>query len=300
MRLDDLRYFVAVAEHGHAGRAAPRLGVSQPALTKGIQRLERELGLQLFDRGPHGMTLTAVGSVFFERARHVCTGFDEATQEAADLHRGAAGTVRIGVSPIFADPLVAAAFTQLRAQRPGAQLRLSISLNDALLPALRLGDLDLTLNALEDEAPPGLEQEPLFDDDLCVALRAGHPLLARRRLRFADLAQADWALPGREVLARRRVEARFAELGAPPPHVVVHLDSSVTLTPATVRDSDLLTVLSRFSLGLPSGEGLRALPIEGASWPRRVGLVTRRGAYLSPLVQRFVELLRERARGLRG
>ncbi|MFY9514665.1 MAG: LysR family transcriptional regulator, partial [Rubrivivax sp.] len=201
MRLDDLRYFVAVAEHGHVGRAAQRLGVTQPALTKGVQRLEASLGLQLFERSARGMALTSVGNVFFERARHLCLGLDEAVQEAGDLHLGAIGTIRVGVSPLFADTLVGETFATLLRQRPGAKARLAISLNDTLLASLRLGDLDLSINALEDAEPEGLEQRPLFDDELCVVLRDDHALLQRPQLRFADLAEARWALPGVQVLA---------------------------------------------------------------------------------------------------
>jgi DNA-binding transcriptional LysR family regulator len=293
--MDDLRYFVAVAEHQHVGRAAQRLGVSQPALTKGVQRLEHELGLQLFERGARGMTLTSVGSVFFERARHLTVGLDEAVQEANDLHLGAIGMVRVGVSPIFADHLVAETFARMLQQRPGAKAHVSISLNDQLRASLRLGDLDFSINALEDPDPEDLQQDALLDDELCIVLREGHPLLARGRLRFADLAQAAWALPGHDVLARRRVEARFAEQELPPPKVVLQLDTSITLATAALRHSDLVGVMSRFSLRLPAGRGLVRLEVEGAAWPRRVGVVRRRGAYLSPLADRFIELLRERA-----
>ncbi|MGV3569934.1 MAG: LysR family transcriptional regulator [Ramlibacter sp.] len=295
MRLEDLRYFVAVAEEGHVGRAAQRLGVSQPALTKGVQRLEHGLAVELFERGPKGMALTAVGSVFFERARHLCLGLDDAVQEVGDLHLGAIGTIRIGVSPILADRLVAETFALLLRQRPGAKARLAISLNDTLLASLRLGDLDVTINALDDTEPDDLLQVPLFEDRLCVVLREGHPLLQRQHLRLQDIADAGWALPGPEVLARRRLEARLAEQGLPLPRVVVGLDTSVTLAPALLRGSDLLSVMSRFSLGTEAGRGLVPLPLADASWPRRVGVVTRRGAYLSPLVGRFIELLQERS-----
>lgn len=300
MRLEDLRYFVAVAEEGHVGRAAQRLGVTQPALTKGIQRLEHGLDLQLFERGPKGMTLTSVGTVFLERARHVCTGLDEAVQEASDLHLGAIGTIRVGVSPIFSDRLVAETFAQLLHQRPGAKASLVISLNDTLLAALRRGDLDLSVNALDESDPEDLDQLPLFEDELCVVLREGHPLLARARLRLPDLADVAWALPGPEVLARRRLEARLAEHGMQPPRVVLRLDSSVTLSSSALRSSDLLGVMSRFSLRSPAGQGLVPLPLHEATWPRRVGVVTRRGAYVSPLVTRFIELLRERSREFGG
>jgi DNA-binding transcriptional LysR family regulator len=282
------------------GRAAQRLGVSQPALTKGVQRLEASLGLQLFERSPKGMALTSVGNVFFERARHVCMGLDEAVQEANDLHLGAIGTIRVGVSPVFADRLVGETFAQLLHQRPGARASLAISLNDTLLAALRRGELDLSVNALDESQPDDLDQLPLFDDELSVVLREGHPLLARPRLRLEDLADAAWALPGPEVLARRRLEARLAEHGMPPPRVVLRLDSSVSLAPSALRSSDLLAVMSRFSLRSAAGQGIVALPLTEASWPRRIGVVTRRGAYLSPLVTRFIELLRERSREFGG
>lgn len=295
MRLEDLRYFIAVAEAGHVGRAAQRLGVSQPALTKGVQRLEQVLDMQLFDRGAKGMVLTRLGTVFFERARQVCLGLDDAVQEVSDLHLGILGTIRVGVSPVFADRLVGETFTQLLQQRPGAKLRLSTGLNDTLLASLRLGDLDLAINALVDGEPQDLVQVPLFDDELCVVLREQHPLLQLADLRLNDLADVGWVLPGPEVLARRRLEARLAERGLPPPRVVMRTESSVTLVPGVLRGSDLLTIMSRFSLSTPAGAGLAALPLADATWARRVGVVTRRGAYLSPLATRFIEMMQARS-----
>ena len=300
MRMDDLRYFVAVAEQGHVGRAAQRLGVTQPALTKGVQRLEASMGLQLFERTSRGMVLTTVGSVFFERARHLCMGLDEAVQEAEDMHLGAIGVVRVGVSPPFADSLVGEAFVQLLAQRPGARARVTISLNDTLLHSLRLGDLDISVNALDDVEPEDLHYQVLFDDELCVVLREQHPLLHKSRLSLADLAAQQWALPGSQVLARRRIEARFAEAGLPAPNVVFETDTSMTLVPSMLRCTDLLGLMSRQSLRSSVGRGLVALELHDAFWPRRIGVISRRGAYLSPLVQRYIEVLSERAREMQA
>lgn len=293
MRTDDLRYFIAVATQGHVGRAAQRLGVTQPALTKGVQRLEASLGLQLFERTSRGMVLTTVGSVFFERAKHLCLGLDEAVQEAEDLHLGAIGTIRVGVSPPFADSLVSEAFARLLKQRPGAKVRVSISLNDTLLNSLRLGDLDISVNALDDGEPEDLDYQVLFDDELRVVLREHHPLLHRQSLGLADLASQQWALPGIQVLARRRVEARFAENGLPPPDVVFQTDTSMTLASSVLRRTDLLGLMGRQSLRSAAGRGLVALELHNAIWPRRIGVISRRGAYLSPLVRRYVEVLTE-------
>jgi len=294
MRLDDLRYFIAVAEEGHVGRAAHRLGLSQPALTKGIQRLEQALTLTLFDRGSHGMTLTSVGDVFFQRVRHLCMGFDDAVQEAGQLHLGNIGTVRIGTSPIYADALVAKAFTQLHSQRPGAKAQISIQFNTTLLAALRLGDLDLCVNAIGDVAPEGLAQEILFDDALYVVMRDRHPLLSRHDVQLHHLAQAQWVLPNARVPARRWVEARFLEHGLPVPTIVCELDNALMIS-SIVRNSDLLSVMSRFSLSRPASRGLVVVPHAAARWGRQVGIVTRKNAYVSPVSLRFMELLRTTA-----
>lgn len=299
MRTDDLNYFVAVATQGNMGRAAQRLGVTQPALSKGVQRLEASLGLQLFDRTPRGMVLTAVGSVFFERAKHLCLGLDEAVQEAQNLHLGAIGMVRVGVSPPFADALVGEAFARLLKQRPGAKAKVSIGLNDTLLNSLRLGDLDISVNALDEVEPDDLDYQVLFDDKLRVVLREHHPLLQKQYLSLADLASERWALPGTQVFARRRVEARFAENGLPAPDVVFQTDTSMTLVASVLRRTDLLGLMGQQSLRSSAGQGLVALELSNAVWSRRIGIISRRGAYLSPLVRRYAQVLSERAGEMR-
>ncbi|OZI59225.1 LysR family transcriptional regulator [Bordetella genomosp. 4] len=100
MRLEDLDYFLAVARAGHVGRAADGMGISQPALTKGIRRLEDELKLQLFVRTPKGMELTMPGKAFYQRSLQARRELDEALREAGDLHRGSVGLVRVGVTPV--------------------------------------------------------------------------------------------------------------------------------------------------------------------------------------------------------
>ncbi|MDM0118107.1 LysR family transcriptional regulator, partial [Variovorax sp. J22R133] len=102
LRLDDIDYFLAVAQHGQVRRAAAALGLSQPALTKGLQRLEKELGFPLFERGARGMTLTPVAEQFRQRTQTLRASLGDAIKEAADLHLGAMGTLRVGVSPLYA------------------------------------------------------------------------------------------------------------------------------------------------------------------------------------------------------
>ena len=291
LRLDDLDYFLAVARHRTVRRAAVELAVSQPALTKGIQRLEAELGFPLFARSRRGMELTAASARFFERLATLRGSLGEAIKEAADLHLGELGTLHVGVSPLYANQLFVPACVRLNQERPAARVSVLIHLNDALLTALRRGDIDLSINALPAELPDDLRALPLMTDDLCLVVREGHPLLARRRLRLKDLAQAQWMLPGLAVAARRAVEGRLAEAGLPPPQVVVEVNNTAAQLLDLVRHSDLVSLMSAAMLSGPAGQGLAALPMAEARFRRQIGIVTRAGSALPPLGQRLVEIL---------
>jgi len=299
VRLEDLDYFLAVAEAGHVGRASERLGATQPALTKGVQRLERELKLQLFERTAKGMSLTAAGETFYERVRNVRSGLNDAIKEANDLHLGKVGLVRAGISPIYVEHFFRDACTELLQQRPAARVQVTIGLNDKLFAALRAGDLDFSISALLNANDSEFEREPLFTDNLQVVAREGHPIFLAADLQFSDLAKASWLLPGGQVMARRAVEASFAKHGLPPPNVVIESNSTIASMMGLVKATDLLSVTGESMLRLPNGAGLRPVPLQEASWPRVVGITTRRGAYLSPLTQRMLELLRQRG-GLRS
>jgi DNA-binding transcriptional LysR family regulator len=300
VRLDDIDYFLAVAEHGQVRRAAAALGLSQPALTKGLQRLEKELGFPLFERGPRGMTLTPVAGQFRQRTQTLRASLGDAIKEAADLHLGAMGMLRVGVSPLYAERLFVPACLQLHEQRPAARMRVMINLNDALLAALRLGDLDLTINAIPRILPEDLEAVPLISDDLCMVVREGHPLLARRRVRLQDLAEAQWMLPGPGVAGRRGVEARLAEAGLPPPRIAVEVSNTAGQLSRLLAHSDLVSIMSEATLAGPGGQGLAPLPFAEARFTRAIGVVLRRQHALPPLAKRFLEILRESAHAARS
>ncbi|MBO9647505.1 MAG: LysR family transcriptional regulator [Variovorax sp.] len=295
LRLDDIDYFLAVAGHGQVRRAAAALGLSQPALTKGLQRLEKELGFPLFERGARGMTLTPVAEQFRQRTQTLRTSLGDAIKEASDLHLGAMGLLRVGVSPLYAERLFVPACLQLHQQRPAARLRVMVNLNDALLGALRLGDLDLSINAIPRVPSEDLEAVPLMNDDLCMVVREDHPLLRRRRVRLQDLVDAHWMLPGPGVAGRRGVEARLAEAGMPPPRVAVEVSNTASQLSRLVIRSDLVALMSQAMLAGPAGEGLAPLPFAEARFAREIGALMRKDHVLSPLAKRFLEILRETA-----
>lgn len=293
LRLDDLDYFFAVARHGQVRRAAADAQVTQPAVTKAIQRLEAELGFPLFVRSRRGMALTAPAERFLQRIGSLRANLGDAIKEAADLHLGALGVLRAGVSPLYAQRLFVPACLRLHRERPAARVTVDVNLNDALLAALRRGDIDFSLNALPASLPDELQALPLIEDDLCLVVREGHPLLTKRRLRLSDLAGAAWMLPGPDVGARRAVEARLEAAGLPPPRIVVEVGNTAAQLTGLLLGSDLIALMSASRLEAPNNRGVVPIPLAEARFRRQIGVLTRRDAGLPPLAQRFIEILRD-------
>ncbi len=293
MFLRDLGYFLRVAETGSLRKAAQATDVTQPAITKGLRRLEAELGIVLVERTSRGAELTEVGRSFLERARRLQRDIETAMQEANDLRAGAQGLVRVGVTPALSEAIVQDAAMTLLAQRPAARVRTRIALSDELLTALRKAELDIVVSGIPDPAPDDLEVLPLGRHELGVLARAGHPLLAKRRPQLADAARCAWMLPRRGVLSRDWLDATFASHDLPRPLARLEFDPTHEGLMAIVLRSDLLTV-GGIELCQRPGSPLGMLDIEALRWRRPVAALTRANAKLTPVVKRFLELLQAR------
>lgn len=299
IQLNDIDYFLAVAEEGQVRKAAQRLGVSQPAVTKGLQRLESAMGFQLFERSVRGMTLTSVAEQFRQRTSGLRGVLSDAVKEATDLHIGSLGLLRVGVSPLYAEKLFVPAFVQLHQQRPAATVRASVHLNDELWRLMRQGELDLAISSLPARLPDDLTAVELFRDDLCMVVRDGHPLLRKRKLKLADLADAQWMLPGPEVSARRHVELQFAQAGLQAPKIVLQVNNTASQMRQVLCETDLVSLLTESMLVGHLGKGLTVLPLQQARMKRTVGITLLKSAQRQPMTSRFVELLEHCATQLR-
>lgn len=189
MELRTLRYFVAVAEELHFGRAAARLHMSQPPLSRAIRQLETEVGAALFARSPGGVTLTPVGAVLLDEAR--------ALLDQADLLRArvaaAAGlaTITVGILGDSTDPGITRLAAAFRRSHPGVDIRIrDTDLTDPTC-GLRAGLVDVALTrAPFDET--ALTVRELRADPVGAVLRADDPLARRDHLDLADLADRRW------------------------------------------------------------------------------------------------------------
>lgn len=286
MELRHLRYFVAVAEELHFGRAAARLRIVQPALSMQVQHLEREVGVMLLDRSRRRVALTPAGRVFLAEARRTLAGADLAVRAARNADAGSEGRLRIG----FADlamwwelPTILRRFID---RFPRVDVILTELHREAQREALLRGDIDVGFLTL-DSGERQLEGRLVLRDRLQVALPRGHALATRRRIPLRALAEEPW------VLFPSDLRTRFAQL-------VLASCSSAGFTPRVAQEArQLHSLISLVSGGvgvtlLPSvvartaRSGVVFRPLVGAA-PQLLMHVAWRSGETSPVLQRFVE-----------
>ncbi|MFL9992284.1 LysR family transcriptional regulator [Paraburkholderia sediminicola] len=293
METRDLDYLLAVEEHRGIGKAAEALGMSQPALTKAIQRVEAQTGLALFQRTANGAAPTQAGSLFLARARRIALEYEDALKEMHAIRSGEQGMLSLGYSPTVPAALVLGACRQLLKERPAARLRLRRRLARDLVDLLVAGELDLIVAPEPKPDANELSFVELFRDSLSVLADESHPLHLKRNLRLADLADQEWLLPGPTIPLRQQVDAAFARQGLDAPKLRVETDFGSTSLLHLLRGTAMLCVAGTESFD--ALEGLRALNLDPSELDlrRHIGVVFRKEAYLSPLAQRAMALLQE-------
>ena len=175
IELRHLRYFIAVAEELHFGRAAQRLHLAQPPLSQQIRKLENMLGHALFHRTSRAVRLTSAGEVLLERARRTLTTIEEDVEEVRSVGRGEQGVLRVGFIGSGMLTSLPDVFRKYRRAFPRVQLTLHESFTSQVVHGLERGTLDVGF--LRDGGPiDGLTVEPLFSERFIAVLPAGHPL----------------------------------------------------------------------------------------------------------------------------
>jgi DNA-binding transcriptional LysR family regulator len=290
VELRQLRYFVAVAEERHFGRAAKRLRLSQPPLSTQIKGLEEELGVKLFQRSTRQVALTDAGRTFLERAEGILEAVEEAKEAAKGADEGVRGRLEIGFISSATLGLLPPAIRLFRERFGGVEIELRELTSAQQIDALYAGEIRVGLVRLPLRAP-GLRFEPLQEESFLVALPSGHPLEALESVPLEAMVDQPLIFFTRQLMPslHAQIVELFQRVGAFPNVVqhAVHLQTIVGLVASDVGLAILPEPAERFSR---EGVVYRSLDAPDAtSW---VGLARVEGDG-SLLVENFVRTVRE-------
>jgi DNA-binding transcriptional LysR family regulator len=292
MELRHLRYFVAIAEEQHYGRASQRLRVAQPALSRQIQDLEKELGFNLFERLPRGVKLNAAGKLFLEDTRRVLQELSEAAVRAGRVASGRSGTLRVGFTENASwRGVVPDSFRRFRERQPDAELQLQPEASLAQLEAIRSGRLDAGFVNFMPQSDPELDQLLAARQHVELAAPKRHPLTKLKKLRLRDLTDAPF------IWFPRRANPAFYD------QMMRECYRGGLKSPRIVQEGvNEPTILSLVSTGMGVGwvlatarwrcpESVVILPVADLNMPLTLTLVWRKDN-TSPLLANFIAEVR--------
>ncbi|HVW25589.1 MAG TPA: LysR substrate-binding domain-containing protein [Polyangiaceae bacterium] len=287
MELRHLRYFVAVAEERHFGRAARRLHMAQPPLSRQIQALETELGFPLFQRSRRSVELTPAGAVLLEYTRRLFTDLDRAVHEARRAHAGETGYISIAYLSSLAYSGLTALLRAFRERLPDVEVTLRELSPAAQLDALKDGNLDVGFvrGPIDD---PSIAHECVRRERLLVALPPDHPMTSKKRLPLSALANESFVM-----FPRARAAAFFDSL--------ITMCHEAGFSPRIVQQAPQLDIVSLVAAGygvaiLPESiremrrPGVELRPIIGA--PFIDLLAAWRASNASPVLRTFLDVMR--------
>jgi DNA-binding transcriptional LysR family regulator len=290
MDLRQLRYFVAVAEERHFGRAAQRLHMSQPPLSMQIKALERELGIGLLERTSRRVALTDAGRAFLERAKIILGAVEEAREVARGAEQGLQGRLEVGFISSASLSLLPPSIRLFRERFGGVELELKELTSAQQIDALYEGGIRVGLVRLPLRAP-GIRFEPVLEERLVVALPSGHALEDLDRVSLEMIVDLPLIFFTRQLIPgfHAQIVELYQRVGAFPKVAqhAVHLQTIVGLVASGVGIAILPSSAQRASR---EGVVYRALDVPDAtSW---MGLAWVEGDE-SKLVKNFVRTVRE-------
>lgn len=286
MNLRDLRYFVALAEHKHFGRAAQASFVSQPTLSTQIKKLEDELGVALVERTPRKVLLTEVGREIAARARDVLTEIDQIKAIARRTIDPESGTLRLGIFPTLGPYLLPHVVPEIRSRFPRLELLLIEEKTENLLRQLREGKLDCAVLALpvhDDQ----LHEEFLFEEPFLLAVPEHHPLAKNKTLKLDDLSDQNLLLL-EEGHCLRDQALEVCELSGASEKSGFRATSLETLRQMVAANVGV-TLLPVLAIKPPvaRSENIHLMQFRGEAPSRRIAMLWRKSSALAPFLQKL-------------
>jgi len=294
VKLHQLRDIVAIAEWGGLRAASRQLGIAQPALTRSLGELERELGAPLFERHARGMTLTPMGQAFAQRAAAIMHEVRRARDEAEQLRGSTRGSVTVALSIASHITLLPTALRPFRTRYPDVRLRVIEGLYPNHEGGLRDGGIDFYIGPEPGRAVRSdLVQQVLFDNTRTVLGRRDHPLAAAASL--ADLAGAEWATTSVTVEAEEEMGELFRSHSLGAPRLVLQSQSALTLMVVLAYTDLLAMVPVQWMEFAPMAGILQTIQVREMLPAPAIVLIHRAGLPLTPAATFLVDMLRRAA-----
>jgi DNA-binding transcriptional LysR family regulator len=296
IKLRHLQLLVALDQFRHLGRTAEFLAVSQPAVSKMLSEVENMFGLPLFERSTRGSVPTAGGQAIIRFARSVLAEYERTRDEITAVESGAAGRTRVGAMVVATPVLLARAVTMVKQRAAQAMVLVEEGDLTHLLPKLRLGELDLFVGRLEPGyAAPDLVAEPLYNEPMVPVVKAGHPLAAKAKPGWADLAAMPCVMPPPWASLRVKLEQQFHKHGLQPPTDLVETASFLALL-TFMTERDAAGFMARSVARHFERQGVLAiLPLAVRVELPPVGLMTVRGRAATAATAQLMACLRTAA-----
>jgi DNA-binding transcriptional LysR family regulator len=292
LKLRDLDILATLIDTGSMGKAAGRLNISQPAVSKAIAELESALGVRLVDRGRRGIMPTPFGLALKKRSVAIFNDLRQSVQDIDFLSDPTTGEIRIGTTDPIAVALVSPCIDRLSRKFQRMYFHVIAGDTTGLYRELMERNVELVIARMIGALPDDLAAEVLFHDSLAVLTSAKNPLTRRRKLTLAELMSEPWALLPSDSAFGSLIAEAFRASGHEPPRPTV-----TTLSEYMKNDllatGRFLTVLPSFMLRVPGRyPPLKALPVTLPNARMPIGIVTLKNRMLTPLAQLFIENIR--------
>ncbi len=288
MELDQLRYFLQIVESKNFTRAAESLAISQPALSRSMQRLEEELGIPLLVRRTRVVELTEAGRLFRSRAAQILSIVDATKTQLSD--DGKTGRIRLGAIPTIAPYFLPAFLKSFSLQFPQAVCEVHEDTTKNLIHQCSQGEIELAVLALP-ISDKHLEVLELFDEELLLALPVGHPLTQKNQIRVKDIENLPFVMLAEPHCLSDNILSFCRHRSFQP--VVVGRTNQLAMVQELVSLSHGISMVPRMAQRIDRSKTRVYRSLSGTSPKRTVGVVWDPYRYQSRLVNAFITSLRE-------
>jgi DNA-binding transcriptional LysR family regulator len=300
IKLRDLHILMAIADTGSMAKAAAKLRISHPAVSKTISDIEGTLGVRLLDRGSQGAELTAYGEVLLRCGVNIFDEMQQGLRSLEHLSDPNSGEVRLGCTEIIIHSLAPAIVRRFSQKYPGVQLDVKLTNpGEYQIQELRERKIDLLITRATGQLmKDDFNSEVLFDEPFVFVVGAQSEFARKRRISLKDIIKSNWVLPSYDSAPGALIADVFRASDFQPPKPVVNT-VSIQLTASLVASGEFVGILPTSVAALSAHQAaLKVLPLKSSGPRISAEIVFLKDRTLSPAVERFIVCAREVARSL--